>query len=221
MSTVKKMSNDNLEFDEWINDSMLSMQDVESQNQIDTNWLTMLDNDLQFFTSNDEYSNIMEYFSNLDSELTILMLHPKVVQKSYQNEKRFMAPQPLIYFIGNGWPIEHSEVSIKFNDSVKNRSSYTGQVVKENDRVDLMTETSYLRSFKNKVNYYKASFKSLYVSETDKLKSVHLALNLEFGSQEGKSCLSFLSNEIKIISKPSKKKFLAKANDCKFYNDFT
>lgn len=220
------MSNENLlddsiEFDEWIKDSSLSMDlfpSLQDQNEAsDLSWLNNLDELIEpsfSMSTDDEYSNIMEYFTNLTNELTILMLHPKVVQKSYQNEKRFMAPQPLIYLIGDGWPILHSEVSITISDSVRNISTFAGHVFEENDRVDLLSETSYLRSFEGvKMNYCKAIFKSLYVSEADKLKSINLAFNLDYGSQEKKR-LSFLSKEIKIISKPSKKKFVVKANDC-------
>lgn len=228
------MSNENLlgidhsiEFDEWIKDSSVSMDSLfpsfRSQDQTeasDLSWLNSLEEfiDPPFsMPTDDDYSHIIEYFSNLTSELTILMLHPKVVQKSYQNEKRFMAPQPLIFLIGDGWPVLNSEVSITISDSVRNRSIFSGQVFEENDRVDLVTQTSYLKSFKGvKMNYYKAVFKSLYVSEADKVKSINLSFNLDYGSQEKKR-FSFLSKEIKIISKPSKKKFMVKANDCTLF----
>ena len=215
------MSNQVDEFDEWIKNSILSIETFspQTQDQLETsnlNWISSFDIDPSF-SIDEEYGSIMEYFSNLTNELTVLMLHPTVVQKSYQNEKRFMAPQPLIYFIGDRWPMCNSQVIVTISDSVRDRSCYDGQLVLEHDRVDLMTETSYLRFFKRiKMNYYKASFKSLYVSEVDKLKSIHLDFKLDAGFGNRKARLSFQSKEIKIISKPSKKKFLVKTNDCKY-----
>lgn len=220
------MSNENLLdidpiFDEWITENCVESIFPTSHDQTDTSeysWFTSVENysDPAFSISpNEDYCIIMEYFSNLTNELTLLMLHPKVVQKSYQNEKRFMAPQPLVYLLGDGWPILNSDFSITLSDSIKNRSTFVGHVFQESGRVDLLTETSYLKSFKGiEMDYFKAIFKSLYVAEADKSKSINLAFNLDFGTPDKKKRLSFLSKEIKIISKPSKKKFPVKANDC-------
>ena len=109
------MSNDQFdsgEFDEWIGSSELSLDhflcsssnlnqeslaDVGLDREddywtstldsyIDTSLMSLISNDNHL---NDQYSDIIvEYFSNLTNELTVLMFHPTVVQKSYQNEKR-------------------------------------------------------------------------------------------------------------------------------------
>jgi hypothetical protein len=217
------MSNENvdIEFDEWIRDSSLSMDLVFPQSfhdqadPSDFSWLSDLDQYLAspLPTSNDHDSDIMEYFTNVTSELSLVILHPTVVQKSYQNEKRFMAPQPLVYLIGDRWPVAHSDLSIRIGNGSRNRLAFSGQVVQETDRVDLLTQASYLRSFKGaKTNYAKVIFKSLFVSEADKMKSINLLFNVDIGSKE-KAELSFESKEIKIISKPSKKKFSTKGNN--------
>jgi len=127
-------------------------------------------------------------------DMVIVMLHAKVAQKSYGNEKRFFCPPPCIYLYGDGWRRKREEM-IRAGESEQGAQLCAfigiGNSDQDMQQLDL-----------NGKHYCAA--KTLFISDSDKRKHFMLSLKMFYGN--GADIGVFHSKRIKVISKPSKKK---------------
>uniref|UniRef100_A0A3P8RQR9 Recombination signal binding protein for immunoglobulin kappa J region like n=1 Tax=Amphiprion percula TaxID=161767 RepID=A0A3P8RQR9_AMPPE len=130
------------------------------------------------------------------ADQSILILHAKVAQKSYGNEKRFFCPPPCVFISGRGWRVMQDHLK----DSVYRVCGYMCLDSSTQSQVDtfklVFDEQPNSRMF--------ACAKSLFISDQDKRKHFCLLLRLFLGNRHELG--SFQSKMIKVISKPSQKR---------------
>lgn len=137
----------------------------------------------------------MERYLRERNDMIIVILHAKVAQKSYGNEKRFFCPPPCIYLHGDGWRLRQEQLN---RDGDPEHPSQLcafigiGNSDQDMQQLDLNNGKQYCAA------------KTLYISDSDKRKHFMLAVKLFYSN--GQSIGFFNSKRIKVISKPSKKK---------------
>lgn len=155
----------------------------------------------------------MKYYLENKSQfdMRLIILHAKVAQKSYGNEKRFFCPPPCIYLQENGWKRKQQQV---FRDTKSDQSSQLCAYIGIGGNSG---EENYQQlDFSNK-DYCAA--KTLFISDSDKRKHFMLTVKLFYPTYQpnGKPAPVdigiFHSQRIKVISKPSKKKQSLKNTD--------
>uniref|UniRef100_A0A673HM43 Recombining binding protein suppressor of hairless-like n=1 Tax=Sinocyclocheilus rhinocerous TaxID=307959 RepID=A0A673HM43_9TELE len=125
---------------------------------------------------------------------TVLILHAKVAQKSYGNEKRFFCPPPCVYLMGCGWKKKKEQMEREgCSEQESQPCAFIGIGNSEQEMQQLNLEGK---------NFCTA--KTLYISDSDKRKHFMLTVKMFYGNSADIGV--FLSKRIKVISKPSKKK---------------
>ncbi|XP_067621062.1 suppressor of hairless protein [Eurosta solidaginis] len=136
----------------------------------------------------------MERYMRERNDMVIVILHAKVAQKSYGNEKRFFCPPPCIYLFGSGWRRRYEEMLQKGeSEHCAQLCAFIGIGSLDQDMQQLDV---------NGKQYCAA--KTLFISDSDKRKHFMLSVKMFYGN--GHDIGVFNSKRIKVISKPSKKK---------------
>ncbi|XP_044909490.1 recombining binding protein suppressor of hairless-like protein isoform X3 [Felis catus] len=141
-------------------------------------------------------------------EQTVWILHAKVAQKSYGNEKRFFCPPPCVYLAGPGWRVKPVK-------GQAHQPGETGPTVCGYMGLDgasgSAAETQKLNFEEQPDSREFGCAKTLYISDADKRK--HFRLVLRLVHRGGRELGTFHSRLIKVISKPSQKKQSLKNTD--------
>jgi len=127
-------------------------------------------------------------------DMVVVMLHAKVAQKSYGNEKRFFCPPPCIYLYGDGWRRKKEEMQ---------RAGESEQGSQLCAFIGIGNSDQDMQQLDLNGKHYCAA-KTLFISDSDKRKHFLLSLKMFYGN--GTDIGVFHSKRIKVISKPSKKK---------------
>jgi len=134
-------------------------------------------------------------------DMKIVILHAKVAQKSYGNEKRFFCPPPCIYLLGDGWAKRREEIL---------RSGASEQDTQLCAYIGIGNSEQEMQQLDFNGKHYCAA-KTLFISDSDKRKHFMLSVKTFFAG--GQDLGTFHSKRIKVISKPSKKKQSLKNTD--------
>merc|ERR1712226_483820 len=136
---------------------------------------------------------------------------PHVAQKSYGSEKRFLCPPPAIVY-------DLTEYG-KIREKPEKSNSENGETVEQNssDAIKLLGAVFIKQLPQNTIPVQATSLcdsqtlKNLYVSDSDHVKDFKVQLKLVYNQTHDLG--SYFSTDIKVISKPSKKKQTQKTND--------
>ncbi|XP_043978506.1 recombining binding protein suppressor of hairless-like protein [Gambusia affinis] len=136
------------------------------------------------------------------ADQSVIILHAKVAQKSYGNEKRFFCPPPCVYISGHGWKVMQDHLKAGgYGDSVYRICGYMCLDSSSQSQADAF---KLLFDEQPDSRQLFACAKSLFISDQDKRKHFCLLLRLFLGNRQEVG--SFQSRMIKVISKPSQKR---------------
>ena len=131
----------------------------------------------------------------------VVVLNAQVAQKSYSFEKRFLCPPPCIYLYGNGWRNKREDL-MRLGESEQG-SQLCAFIGIDNSDLDMQQLDL------NKRHYCAA--KTLFISDSDKRSHFQMSFKLFYRNLCNIGV--FHSKQIKVITKPPKKKKSVKNAD--------
>uniref|UniRef100_A0A7E4V0R7 Cadherin domain-containing protein n=1 Tax=Panagrellus redivivus TaxID=6233 RepID=A0A7E4V0R7_PANRE len=142
-------------------------------------------------------SDLMHYFlANIDNyTCSMTVNYPRAVQKSYKNEKRFFVPPPTVMLEGNGWSNSKFVPGCFGNENIP-------RVFMQIVGVDDTNIELYPTQLEG--NKFIFTAKSMYTSTIEKRKMLTLDIRILLSTNFILG--PFISERIRIMSKPSKKK---------------
>ena len=144
---------------------------------------------------------IMQKFLSKKTFNSISVNVSRVAQKSYGSEKRFLCPPPAIFFNLEEYAQLRENVS-ESEDASENHRILGKVFIKQLPQNSLPLQSCQLNDSQ--------TVKNLFVSDSDHVKEFQVQLKLIYNNHD---LGSHFSNDIKVISKPSKKKQTQKSND--------
>jgi hypothetical protein len=157
-------------------------------------------------------------------DVKLLFLYPKVAQKSYGSERRFITPNTKLILLGNGIP-SPNELRCHLYLVKSNGDSFSARRPKifSAESLNISNESKICGSisaelFGEGINRQHAlfmEFKKLYINEMDREKYFRMKVEISNSSTNVVIC-SILSEQIKVLSKPSQLS-AEKCSDCKIF----
>ena len=151
-------------------------------------------------------SEIMLNFLQHKTYNSVSVNAPRVAQKSYGSEKRFLCPPPAIVY------------DLKEYSRIRNKERTDSENTEEQSDGNKILGAVFIKQLpQNTIPVQSTSLadgqtlKNLYVSDSDHVKDFKVQLKLVYNQIHDLG--SYFSTDIKVISKPSKKKQTQKSND--------
>ncbi|KAI8086386.1 uncharacterized protein BX664DRAFT_265588 [Halteromyces radiatus] len=154
------------------------------------------------------YDTICNYLASpnlaTSGEMKVVISTSKVAQKSYGTEKRFLCPPPSVLLYGsNWWTVDHQENQMDETNQKYVLRPPVMQIQMSNEVVGNVIRSSPVPA--EPIVSGRCISKNMYISDNDeKRKTVEMLVRLRLAN--GLDLGVFKSKEIRVISKPSKKR---------------
>ncbi|KAL7671973.1 hypothetical protein ACOME3_006874 [Neoechinorhynchus agilis] len=148
-------------------------------------------------TGFDPLSKLVIYSLNPKNRFILKLYCPRLIQKSYGNEKRFLCPPPCIKFVGPRW--SNSQLQ-KFVEKSRDGKMLADDLILH---VNLKGEAPVTLSLKNEISML---ISGLFTTDLERSKKSNLEISIhQFG---GYQMARILSSGINVVTKPSRRQLI-------------